>query len=54
MAEYFAMGGYAAYIWPAYGVTLGILLVLAVQGVRRYRRNRAQLETMQADREARP
>jgi heme exporter protein D len=26
MQEFFAMGGYAAYIWPAYGLTLIVLL----------------------------
>ena len=26
MAQYFAMGGYAAYIWPAYALTLAALI----------------------------
>ena len=24
--DFFAMGGYAAYVWPAYGLTLIVLL----------------------------
>ena len=24
--EFFAMGGYAAYVWPAYGLTVIVLL----------------------------
>ncbi len=26
MQEFFAMGGYALYVWPAYGLTLIVLL----------------------------
>ena len=26
MAEFFAMGGYAVYIWPAYGVAAGVIV----------------------------
>jgi heme exporter protein D len=26
MQEFFAMGGYAFYVWPAYGLTLIVLL----------------------------
>jgi heme exporter protein D len=37
MAEFFAMGGYGAYIWPAYGVSaVGIVLLYYV------RRNKLQ------------
>ena len=27
MSEFFAMGGDAAYVWPAYGITLALLVV---------------------------
>lgn len=30
MAEFFAMGGYAAYIWPAYAIAAGVILALFV------------------------
>jgi heme exporter protein D len=29
MTEFLAMGGYAAYVWSAYGITLAVLLVSA-------------------------
>jgi heme exporter protein D len=29
MSEFFAMGGYAAYVWPAYGISLISLAALA-------------------------
>ena len=28
MNEFFAMGGYAAYVWPAYGISAVALIVL--------------------------
>jgi heme exporter protein D len=30
MAEFFAMGGYAAYIWPAYAVFFVVLAIDAI------------------------
>jgi heme exporter protein D len=35
MSEYFAMGGYAAFIWPSYGVAAILLVVLFVISARR-------------------
>lgn len=29
MSDFFAMGGYAAYVWSAYGITLVVLVVSA-------------------------
>ena len=34
-AEYLAMGGYAAYVWPAFGLTL-IVLIHNVRSARRH------------------
>ena len=30
MSEFFAMGGYAGYIWPAYILSIGALVVLGI------------------------
>jgi heme exporter protein D len=30
MAEFLDMGGYAAYIWPAYGIAAGVIVGLFV------------------------
>ncbi len=38
MSEFFAMGGYAAYVWPAYGVSIIALIVLAARSWRQMRR----------------
>ena len=34
MTEFFAMGGYAAYVWPAYGFAALVLIALLVQSWR--------------------
>jgi heme exporter protein D len=34
MSEFLAMGGYAAYVWPSYGLTL-VIIVLNIVWARR-------------------
>jgi heme exporter protein D len=34
-AQYFGMGGYAAFIWPSYGVAVFLLVVLFLLSARR-------------------
>lgn len=41
VAEFFAMGGYAAYVWPALGLTAAAMIGLAWQSWRRLRREEA-------------
>lgn len=43
MSEFFAMGGYAAYVWPAYILSAAVIGVLTVHSVLRYRRMRDRL-----------
>ena len=43
MPEFFAMHGYGAYVWSAYGVFFAVLLTDAVLPVLRRRRALAQL-----------
>ena len=35
MSEYFAMGGYAAFVWPSYGIAALLLIVLLLLSKRR-------------------
>jgi heme exporter protein D len=35
MGDYFAMGGYAAFIWPSYGVAALLLIGLLLLSMRR-------------------
>ena len=35
MSAFFAMGGYAAYVWPAYGIVLLLLIIVMVKAYRK-------------------
>ena len=52
LSDFFAMGGYAGYVWTAFGITFGSMLVLLLVSVHR---GRALLNEVQAkvDRQAR-
>ena len=49
IGAFLAMGGYAGFVWPAYGVALAILGGLAVLSWRRYHDSTATLERLQQD-----
>lgn len=42
--EFLSMGGYAAYVWPAYGIAAVVLILNAVLPGRRLRRQLAELK----------
>lgn len=42
--EFLTMGGYAAYVWPAYGVAAAVMLVNAFQPALRLKRRLAELK----------
>lgn len=47
MTDFFAMGGYAAFVWPAWGVALLLLALLAAASIytlRQQQRLLAKLE----------
>jgi heme exporter protein D len=48
MNEFLAMGGYAAYVWPAYGVALVILAGLWISSVRELRARETEIEAVEA------
>ena len=43
MIAFLTMGGYAAFVWPAYGISLAGLATMVAITVRDYRRAKAQL-----------
>ena len=46
MTDYLAMGGYAAFVWPAYGLSVVVMLGLAIgawRGVKARERDLARL-----------
>jgi len=45
LASYFAMGGYAGFVWPAYAVAAAVLGGLALQSWRRYRASQDALRS---------
>lgn len=48
--EFFDMGGYAAYVWPAIGLTVAVLVGFVVTSVLRLRRTRRHLAALEAAR----
>lgn len=46
----FDMGQYAAYVWPAWGVSAGVLAALSVRAVVTARHWSAELKRLEADR----
>ena len=46
-AAYVAMGGYAAFVWPAYGVAAAVLGGLALYSWRRYRASQHALRNVE-------
>ena len=45
--SWFGMGGYAGFVWPAYGVAVIVLGGLALYSWRRHRRSSAALARLQ-------
>jgi heme exporter protein D len=49
IGAFLAMGGYAGFVWPAYGVAFAVLGGLALFSWRRYRESIVALERLQQD-----
>jgi heme exporter protein D len=50
VTRFLAMGGYAAFVWPAYGVALVVLGALAAESLAAYRRARRALARLEPER----
>ena len=48
-AKFLEMGGYAAYVWPALGLTVVVLAGLLVASAKSARRREAELAQMEAE-----
>ena len=53
IAEYVAMGGYGAYIWSSFAVTLAVLVLVWIASVRQLKRNERALAEMEKNLEGR-
>jgi len=49
MSDFFAMGGYAAYVWPAYGASVLVLAAVTLLIWRRGRELKKRLEKFEAE-----
>ena len=49
IGAFLAMGGYAGFVWPAYGIAFAVLGGLAFFSCRRYRESTVALERLQQD-----
>ena len=54
IASFLAMGGYAAYVWPAYGVTTLVVLALVIGSLRELRGRERELKKLEEARGPRP
>jgi len=48
MSEFLAMGGYAAFVWPAYALTIGAVGLLALVSWHQWRSAKAELARLEA------
>jgi heme exporter protein D len=44
MSEYFNMGGYAAFVWPAFALSFGVLATLLATSVKALRESEKALD----------
>ncbi len=49
MAEFLSMGGYAAYVWPSYGLTAVIMLVLLIASLRSLKTTEKTFQRLKAE-----
>jgi heme exporter protein D len=55
ISSFFAMGGYAAFVWPAYALAALVLVGLLLASLRQLRRTEADLAAQRGERpESRP
>ena len=52
ISEFLHMGGYGAYIWPAYGISILVLIGMVAFTLRAYRKERAALSVLEQDKSA--
>jgi heme exporter protein D len=50
VSAFFAMGGYAAFVWPAYGISAVVLMGLVIISRRRLKRLETALAELESQR----
>lgn len=51
MREFLEMGGYAVFVWPAYGVAALVIALLVIDSVTRLKRRLAELARIEGGEE---
>jgi len=51
LQEFIDMGGYGAFVWPAYLVAAAVLGLLWLSSMREWRRSQAELSALQRERD---
>ena len=46
--SFFEMGGYAAYVWPAFGIAAAVMIALLVLSLQHLRSREAELRRLEA------
>ena len=54
LSDFLSMGGYGAFVWPAYGITGLILGAVAAWAGARYRAQRAALQALEKSPDQKP
>jgi heme exporter protein D len=49
MANFFAMGGYAVFVWPAYAVTFVVLIAAVVLSLQSYTQARKSVRKLEEE-----
>jgi heme exporter protein D len=53
LGEFFAMGGYAGYVWPAFGIVLTVMALLWITSVRGWNNSERTLTSLRDHRRRR-
>lgn len=48
MQDFLSMGGYGAYVWPSYGLTAVVMLVLLVASLRGLKSTQTEFDRLKA------
>ena len=53
LTQFLAMGGYAAFVWPALAIAAGVMIGLLLQSIRSLRAREGELAKLGGDNDAR-
>jgi heme exporter protein D len=53
IAEFLTMGGYAGYVWPAFGIVLFVMALLWISSMRSWRKSEQSLASLRSHRRQR-